>query len=89
MTITKISNNEIIGIDTVGTLVQSNFDNKYIVTVIDHFSGWPEAFPTIEKSETTAGFWKILYLVRHVHVSSYLTKELNFATIPLMASLEN
>jgi transposase InsO family protein len=41
---------QIIGIDTCGPFQQSNHDNKYILTIVDHLSGWPEAFALKNKS---------------------------------------
>ena len=41
---------QIIGIDTSGPYHESNSGNKYILTIIDHLSGWPEAFPLRNKS---------------------------------------
>ena len=41
---------EIIGIDTCGPFTETENGNVYVLTVIDHFSGWPEAFPMKDKS---------------------------------------
>ena len=31
----------------------STFGNKHILTIIDHLTGWPEAFPILDKSAAT------------------------------------
>ena len=41
---------EIIGIDTCGPFNETEDGNIYVLTIIDHFSGWPEAFPMKNKS---------------------------------------
>ena len=33
---------QMVGIDTRGPFPESDKGNKYAVTIIDHFSGWPE-----------------------------------------------
>ena len=44
---------DICGIDTCGPFPEIEFGNKYIVTLIDHFSSWPEAFAVPNKSAET------------------------------------
>ena len=44
---------EIIGIDLVGPFVMSKQGNKYLLTVIDHCTGWAEAYPIPDKKCTT------------------------------------
>ena len=39
-----------IAIDLVTKCETSNSRNKHILTMIDHLTGWPEAFPTPDKS---------------------------------------
>ena len=34
-----------VGIDLVGPLLETKRGNKYIITLTDHFSRWPEAAP--------------------------------------------
>ena len=41
---------QIIGIDLCGPFNESNQGNKYILTIIDHLSGWPEAFALKNKT---------------------------------------
>ena len=41
---------EIVGIDTCGPYSLTSGENRYLVTIIDHFSGWPEAFHVKDKS---------------------------------------
>ena len=44
---------EIVGIDTCGPFPSSAKGNKYIVTVVDHFSSWPEAYAVPDKTAET------------------------------------
>ena len=44
---------EIIGIDTCGPFPVSDAGNKYVCTIVDHFSGWPEAYAIPDKSANT------------------------------------
>ena len=44
---------QIIGIDTCGPFPESAEGNKYAITVIDHFSGWPEVYAVPDKSAET------------------------------------
>ena len=42
-----------IAIDLVTKCETSSSGNKHILTIIDHLTGWPEAFPTSDKSADT------------------------------------
>ena len=42
-----------ITIDLVTECKTPNSDNKHILTIIDHLTGWPEAFPIPDKSADT------------------------------------
>ena len=42
-----------IGIDLVTDCKTSTSGNKHILTIIDHLTGWPEAFPIPDKSADT------------------------------------
>ena len=42
-----------IAIDLVTECETSNSGNKHILTIIDHLTGWPEAFPMLDKSADT------------------------------------
>ena len=44
---------EIVGIDTCGPYIEAEGGAKYIIVIIDHFSGWPEAYTTHDKSALT------------------------------------
>ena len=46
---------EKVGIDTVGPFPESHRGNKYIITMVDWYSGWPEAFAVPNKSAETIG----------------------------------
>jgi len=39
-----------VGIDLIGPLPNTPRGNKYIVTLVDYFSQWPEAEPLADKS---------------------------------------
>ena len=42
-----------IAIDLVTECKTSTSGNKHILTIIDHLTGWPEAFPIPDKSADT------------------------------------
>ena len=44
---------EIVGIDTCGPYIESGDGNRYVIVIMDHYSGWPEAFATSDKSAKT------------------------------------
>ena len=55
-----------ISADLIGPLVCSNYGNKYILNVIDHYSGWIESYPL--PSKENAQVWKAFrsdYFPRH------------------------
>ena len=57
---------EIVGIDTCGPYNDTDSGNRYILTLVDHFSGWPEAYATPDKSaETVACILLTEFLPRH------------------------
>ena len=45
-----------IGMDVVGPFHQSSSGNKYLLTLIDHLTGWGEAYPL--KSKSNEEVWK-------------------------------
>jgi len=53
---------EMISIDTCGPFPESYEGNRYIINVIDLFSGWPESFATKSKSAETVA----QLLIEHV-----------------------
>ena len=56
-----------ITIDLVTECETSSSDNKHILTIIDHLTGWPEAFPIPEKSaDTMVSTFINHYLLVHV-----------------------
>ncbi len=57
---------QICGIDTCGPYPDSESGNRYIITIVDHFSGWPEAYPVPNKQAVTVA--KVLledFIPRH------------------------
>ena len=57
---------QIIGADLLGPFVPSRRNNKYILTIIDHCTGWAEAFPLPNKSnESVWNAWCNYFLPRH------------------------
>lgn len=57
---------QIIGLDLIGPLMQSQQGNSYLMVIIDHFSGWVEAYPLASKSNEAV--WEKFrndYLPRH------------------------
>ena len=46
---------EMIAVDTCGPFPETSSGNKYVITFIDHFSAWPEAFPVKNKTAETVG----------------------------------
>ena len=47
---------QIVGADLIGPFVLSHNGNRYVLTVIDHCTGWAEAFPFKDKTNTSV--WK-------------------------------
>ena len=56
-----------IAIDLVTECEASTSGNKHILTIIDHITGWPEAFPIPDKSaDTTVSNFINEYLSVHI-----------------------
>ena len=47
---------QIVGADLIGPFVPSHNGNIYVLTLIDHCTGWAEAFPLKDKTNTS--FWQ-------------------------------
>jgi len=47
---------ELIGIDIVGPFVTSANGNKYLLTIIDHYTGWIEAYPLPDQSNKSVWY---------------------------------
>ena len=47
---------QIVGADLIGPFVPSHNGNRYVLTLIDHCTGWAEAFPL--KDKTNASVWQ-------------------------------
>ena len=57
---------EIIGVDLIGPLNESTNGNRYILTVIDHYTAWAEAYPLPKKtSERVENALFNEYFARH------------------------
>ena len=58
---------QIVGIDLMGPLMESSLNQKrYLCVLIDHYSGWVEAYPL--KTKSNEGIWERLandYVPRH------------------------
>ena len=60
---------QIIGVDLIGPFVKSPQGNAYVLTIIDHCTGWAEAYPIPRK--TNEEVWKkfrLEYFPRHGYV---------------------
>ena len=67
---------QLVGMDMVGPLPTSERGNNYILTMVDHFSMWPEAFPVPDKSaETVARVLLTEIIPRHSCMSTLLTDQ--------------
>ena len=65
---------QVIGADLIGPLMTSPGGKKYILTVIDHFTGWAEAYPLTDK--TNAKVWNAFsrdYFPRHGYPEILIT----------------
>lgn len=63
-----------VSADLTGPLVQSDNGNSYILSIIDHLSGWAEAYPLPNK--TNEAVWKVFreeFFPRHGFVETLLT----------------
>ena len=57
-----------IAIDLVTDCETSTSGNKHILTIIDHLTGWPEAFPIPDKSADTIVATLINHYLPGTHV---------------------
>ena len=48
-----VSPMQVVALDLIGPFVASSRNNKYVLTVIDHCSGWAEAYPIPDKRSQT------------------------------------
>ena len=57
---------QIVGLDLIGPLMASHMGSTYLMVVIDHFSGWVEAYPLRNKSnESVWDKFRTEYIPRH------------------------
>ena len=57
---------QVVSIDLVGPFVASSRNNKYLFTVMDHCSGWAEAYPIPDKwSQTVEHFFHNRFIPAH------------------------
>ena len=54
-----------VGIDLVGPLPETKQGNKYVVTVCDYFSKWPDAAPLPSKEATGVASFLLNTFCRH------------------------
>ena len=67
-----------IAIDLVTECETSTSGSKYILTIIDHLTGWPETFPTLDKSaDTIVSTFIYHYLPVHMCPRYYQTMTMN------------
>ena len=84
---------EIVGIDTCGPFPETAEGNRYVITIVDHFSSWPEAFATRDKSaDTVASILLEQFIPRHacprMMLSDRGTEFVNGVISLLMAKLK-
>ena len=48
-----VSPMQVVALDLIGPFVASSRNNKYVLTIIDHCSGWDEAYPIPDKRSQT------------------------------------
>ena len=48
---------QLLSMDLIGPFSVSHTGNKYILTIIDHFNGWGEAYPIPDKTNQT--IWNV------------------------------
>ena len=46
---------QIVGADLIGPFVPSHNGNRYVLTLIDHCTGWAEALPQKDKTNASVG----------------------------------
>ena len=57
---------QIVALDLIGPFVASSNNNKYVLTVIDHCTGWAEAYPIPNKrSQTTEQVFHNRFVATH------------------------
>jgi hypothetical protein len=72
---------ELVACDLIGPLIKSPDGNQYILTIVDHCTGWAEAYAIADK--TSKAVWQALsryYIPRHGVMATLLTdlgKEFN------------
>ena len=76
---------QFVGMDLIGPLVKTPHGNQYILTLIDHCTGWAEAFPIPQK--TSQEVWKKLtrqFFPRHGYPDVIITDQgLEFGALAL------
>ena len=84
---------KIVGTDTCGPVPETAEGNRYVITIVDHFSSWPEAFATRDKSaDTVASILLEQFIPRHacprMMLSDRGTEFVNGVISLLMAKLK-
>ena len=80
-----------ITIDLVTECEMSTSGNKYILTIIDHLTGWPEVFPIPDKSADTIvpHLLMNIYQYTFAHGTSYQIMEWNSRIVSWTKSYNN
>ena len=60
------TNNKQVGIDLVGPLPRTERGSRYIVTLVEYFSKWPEAEPIPDKSAKHVALFLYKMMCRYV-----------------------
>jgi len=54
-----------VGIDLIGPLPRTKNGNRYIVTLVDYFSKWPEAAPLQDKTADSVALFIYKMICRY------------------------
>ena len=73
--------------------------NKYVVTLVDYFSKWPEAAPLPDKSAFGVGMflyelfcryaYTVVYICRHAHISISTSTDLDAVRLSFQIRVVN
>ena len=60
-----------LGIDLIGPLPMTKTGNRYIITLVDYFSKWPEAAPLKDKSVAGVALFLFHLFFRYLNLVSF------------------